>query len=465
MGYIAGTERGQVLLLPDRVEDYVATDAPVRVIDAFVDSLDMIELGFGRSVPASTGRPCYSPRDLLKLYIYGYFNEVRSSRRLERECRRNIETMWLMRQLAPDFKTIADFRRNNGPSIVGACRAFVLLCRDTGLFNARTVAIDGSKFRAVASPKKVLNHQQIDHERYQLDREIADYLSGLDVADKSEPADADDAVANAVAALGERKAELDRLAKRLEEEKRATVVSGEDDARLMGIGKSRKLPAYNVQTVVDVETGFIVHHEVTDEPTDNRMLFPMAKAAREVLEIEELTVLADAGYSSGEHATACEGEGIVACAPAKRTVNNMGDGTFFDRTLFSYNSQEDCFSCPGGKILKRRRSDDTTRSVAYIAKARDCAACLLKSKCTNVARRSVKRHFDEDALNRMNARATPEMMRKRRCSVEHPFGTIKRMTAGGRFLTRNLPATRTEMALSILAFNIMRATNMRARTR
>lgn len=437
-------------------------DSPVRVIDAFVGGLDVGELGFGRAVPAATGRPPYDPRDLLKLYIYGYFNEIRSSRRLERECRRNVEVMWLLRRLAPDFKTIADFRRDNGPGIVGACRAFVTLCRGAGLFQARLIALDGSKFRAAASRKKVMGHKDIAAEAAQLDRRIADYLAGLDRADDSEPEDAPDAVSSALAALEERRGELDRLAAKLDAEDRTTVVEGEEDARPMGYTLGPKPPCYNVQTAVDADSGLIVHHDVTDEPTDNRQLHRMAKATKAVLHAETLTVVADAGYSNGMDAAACEADGITPCAPANRAINNQGDGTLFDRSAFTYEPKTDSFRCPAGRQLVRKQLHRRKRNVTYASP--DCSGCALKPRCTTAERRFVKRHLDDDALTRMNARveADPGLMRKRRCAAEHPFGTIKRMMAGGRFLTRNLKGTRTEMALSVLAYNLLRAINLKA---
>lgn len=462
MGYVRGEDRGQAALLPAAIEDYVSTDAPVRVIDAFVEGLAMADLGFGRALPAATGRPPYDPRDLLKLYIWGYFNEVRSSRRLERECRRNIEAMWLLRRLAPDFKTIADFRRDNGPAIVGACRAFVLLCRDTGLFRARLVALDGSKFRAAASRKKIMGRREIGEEVARLDRRIAGYLAGLDRADDAEPDEAPGAAEAAITALRARRGELDRLAAKLESEGRTTLVEGEEDARPMGMGKGPKPPSYNVQTAVDAETGLIVHHDVTDEPTDNRMLHPMAKATKDGLDCGALTVVADAGYSNGAAASACEADGITPCVAANRSVNNQGDGALFDRSAFVYEPDTDRYRCPAGRDLERLQVMNKDRMVLYAAKASDCAVCPLKRQCTTAARRYVTRHFDEAALNRMNERATPQMMRKRRCAAEHPFGTIKRMMAGGRFLTRNLKGTKTEMALSVIAYNMRRAINIRA---
>jgi transposase len=460
MSYVRGEDRGQAALLPAAIEDYVAADAPVRVIDAFVDGLDVAGLGFGRSSPAATGRPPYDPRDLLKLYVYGYLNEVRSSRRLERESRRNVEVMWLLKRLAPDFKTIADFRRDNGTAVVGACRAFVLFCRDQGLFAARLVALDGSKFRAAASARRIMGRREIAKETAHLDGRIADYLAGLDESDAREPDEAQGATAVALQALKERRAELDRLAAKLDSEERATLVEGELDARPMGIGKGPKPPSYNVQTAVDADTGLILHHAVTAEPTDNRLLHPMAKAAKETLGAETLTVVADAGYSNGAAAAACEADGIVPCVPANRAINNQGDGTLFDRSLFTYEKERDVYRCPADRLLVRQQLHRDSMSVIYAAQ--DCSGCRLKPRCTTAKRRYVTRHLDDDALTRMNARveADPDLMRRRRCASEHPFGTIKRMTAGGRFLTRGIEKAKAEAALSVLAYNILRAINL-----
>jgi transposase len=460
MGYVQGEDRLQAAFLPPVIDDYVDAEAPVRVIDAFVCGLDMAGLGFGRAVTAATGRPPYDPRDLLKLYVYGYFNEVRSSRKLERECRRNVETMWLLKCLAPDFKTIADFRRDNGPAIVASCRAFVQFCQETGLFQARLVALDGSKFQAAASRKRVMHVQRIAEETAQLERSIAAYLGGLDHQDAAEPGDAPDAVKLALAKLESRRSELDAMAAKLAGQGRNFLVDGEDDARPMGKGNGPKPPSYNVQTAVDADTGLIIHHEVTDEGTDNRLLHPMAKATMEMLGRNELIVVADTGYSNGAHATACELDGITACVPANRAVNNQADGQFFDRSQFAYDQACDCFTCPAGQLLQRKQIDNARRQVIYAAS--NCSGCPLKSKCTNAPRRLVKRHFDDDALIRMNDRADANLMRQRRCAVEHPFGTLKRKAQGGRFLTRNLKGTKTEMALSVLAYNMLRAINIKA---
>jgi transposase len=462
MSYVTGDDRNQPAFLPPAIEDYVEQTAPVRAIDAFVNQLDFSALSFGRAVPASIGRPGYDPRDMLKLYVYGYLNEVRSSRRLERECRRNLELMWLVRRLAPDHKTIADFRRDNGAAIVGACRAFVLFCRDQGLFAARLLAIDGAKFRAAASPIRVMDRRRIAEEAEKIDVRISSYLADLDKTDAYEPADEPGATAKAIVALKERRIDLDRLSARLDQDARSLVVDGELDARPMGFGRGGKPPSYNVQTAVDADTGFIVHHEVTDEVNDTRMLHPIAKAARDLLEREELIVVADTGHSNGNAAAACEVDGITACVAAKRSVNNRGDGTQFDRADFTYDAAHDQYTCPEGRLL-RRKGGVNRNGYYYVSK--DCSNCALKPRCTQAEARWVSRHQHEDALERMSARvvADPGLMRQRRCSVEHPFGTMKRMMSG-RFLTRGLPATRTEMALSVLAYNMIRSINLRAQS-
>lgn len=281
------------------------------------------------------------------------------------------------------------------------------------------------------------------------------YLVGLDDADAAEPDDVPEGVPAAPAALRARRAELDRLAARLDTQDRNLIVEGEEDARPMGSGRGPKPPGYNMQSVVDAETGMIVHHEVTDR----RQLHPMARATKERLDLDTLTVVADKEYDNGEHASACERDGIVACVPSQRSVNNQGDRMLFDRTAFIYEPKSDTLVCPAGRTLVRKQLHRKKRNVTYASQ--DCSDCPLKVRCTTAERRLVKRHLDDDALNRMDARATPELMRVRRCAVEHPFGTIKRKMAGGRFLTRNLKATRTEMALSVLAYNILRAINIK----
>ncbi|MBR0938870.1 transposase [Bradyrhizobium jicamae] len=351
MAYVIGDDRDQAVLLPPVLDDYVDRAAPVRVVDAFVDDLDFSALGFGRAAPASTGRPGYDPRDLLKLYIYGYLNEVRSSRRLERECKRNVEVMWLVRRLAPDHKTIADFRRDNGPAIVSTCRAFVLFCRDHGLFAAKLVSIDGAKFRAAASQNRVLDQRRIAEEIAKIDTRVARYLAELDEGDAADPGDGEESVAGALTALKARRAELNRLADYLEQDDRSLVVDGELDARPMGFRQGGKPPSYNIQIAVDADTGIVVHHAVTDEVNDVRMLHPMSKAVMDLLNRDDLTVVADTGYSNGNAAAACEADNITACVPVKRSVNNRSASDKFASTDFIYDAVLDSFTCPAAGHL------------------------------------------------------------------------------------------------------------------
>jgi transposase len=457
MGFVAGEERGQWSLLPARLEDYVGAGSLTRVIDAFVGQLEMRGLEFRRSVPAGTGRPPYDPRELLKLYVWGYLNEVRSSRKLERECGRNVEAMWLTGKLAPDFKTIADFRRDNAAAIVAASQALVEFCREQGLLG-RVVAIDGSKFRAAASVRDVIGAKKIAKAEARIDAKIAGYLAALDAADAAEAEQeqvmADAArVAAALAALDAQKAALAEQSAALAASGRKALVEGEPEARVLKLA-GRLVPVYNVQTATDAASGMIVHHDVITDAGDNRQLEPMAKGAQAALGGGPITAIADAGFSNGEQAAACEAAGIEPCAPANRSANAHGD--FFPRADFRYEREDDVYVCPAGQRLKRVGRSD--RDQLYLYRTNACRTCPLKAQCTKGKRRTVTRHYHEDALARMNARveADPGLMRLRGCVAEPPYGTIKRKMGNGRFLLRGLAKVAGEIALSVLAFNLSR---------
>lgn len=457
MKFVAGEERDQGSLLPGRLDDYVDAGSLTRVIDAFIGQLNMRALGFARSAPEPTGRPPYDPRDLLKLYVWGYLNEVRSSRKLERECRRNVEAMWLLRKLAPDHKTIANFRRDNADGIVAASRRLVAFCRGQGLLGV-VVAVDGSKFRAVASARRVIGEKKIARAEARLGEKLKGYLAALDAADASEArqeqvtADAE-RVKAALAALAAKRASVAASG-------RKTLVEGEAEARALKL-QGRMVPVYNVQTATDAASGLIVHHAVITDAGDNRQLEPMAKAAQAALGAGAITVIADAGYSNGAQAAACEAAGIEPCAPANRSAN--AQGAFFPRSQFRYEAQDDVYVCPAGERLKR--IGRSKRDHLYLYRTRACPTCPLKSQCTDAKRRTVTRHYHEDALERMNARieADPGLMRLRGCVAEPPYGTIKRMMGNGRFLLRGLAKVTGEIALSILAFNLRRAVNFAAK--
>jgi transposase len=416
------------------LDDLVPADHVCRVIDAFVDGLAMAELGFERAEAAETGRPGYDPRDLLKLYLYGYLHQLGSSRRLEAECRRNLELMWLLGRLYPDHKSIAEFRRMHREAVTAAGAELVRLARSVGLVRGEWIAIDGTKFRAVASAESVRERQALEK-----------YLDSCEQADEEAQALIDPSAVQAA---------LNKLKQHAEPE-----------ASFMRMAGSFA-PAYNVQTAVDAEHGLIVAHAVTLDAADNRCLEPMAEAAKKALEADRLNIVADAGYSNGEQAGRCEAAGLVPHVPANRAVNNQGDGTLLDRSLFLYRPESDSFLCPAGKTLDRKQLHRADRTVLYQASAADCGACSLKPRCTPSARRMLGRHLDEDALNRMHQRATPALMRLRRSTVEHPFGTLKYCIFGHpRLLLRGLSGARTEIGIGVMAYNLKRMVNLLGATR
>lgn len=435
MGYIHGEARGQQTLFPTTLDALIPVDHVCRVIEVFVSKLDMSELGFVRAEPADAGRPGYDPRDLLKLYLYGYLHQVRSSRRLEAECRRNVEVMWLLSWLTPDYKSIAEFRRMHKQAVTNVGAELVRLARRVGLVRGEWVAIDGSKFRAVASTEAVREREAVRR-----------YLDQLESVDGQEEVVID---SSAVAAA------LEKLKQ-----------DAEPEARLMRMAHGNPAPAYNVQTAVDAEHGIIVAHEVTTEATDNRSLLPMAEAAQRALEAETLNVVADAGYSNGEHAECCEQQGIVPHAPANRGVNNQGNGELFDRSLFIYDETTDTFRCPANKTLTRKQVLKHKKMVQYAASPADCSQCSLSSRCTTAERRFLKRHLHEAALKRMNARATPKAMQLRRCTVERPFAMLKYVIFGHpRLLLRGLAGAQTEISLATLAYNLKTMTSVLGTTK
>jgi transposase len=434
MGYIEGDGRNQGTLFPVVLDDFVPTDHVCRVIDAFVGKLGMSELGFDRAQAAETGRPGYDPRDLLKLYLYGYLNQIRSSRRLEAECRRNVELMWLLGRLYPDHKSIAEFRRMHRDAVIAAGAELIRFARRCGLIRGEWIAIDGSKFRAVAS---------IDSTRERL--ALQRYLDSIEKADEEQHASIDPSAVQAA---------LEKL-----------KLHPEPEAGFM-LMRQTSLPAYNVQTAVDAEHALIIAHAVVLDASDIRCLKPMAEAAKRALESNSFQVVADAGYSNGEQAAHCEAAGMMPYVPVMRTVNNQGDGTLFGRGDFHYEPDSDTYVCPGNKKLLRKHTNLKDRYTMYKASTGDCGTCSLKSRCTQAPRRGLARHLYEDALNRMEARMTPQAMRLRRCTVEHPFATIKyRIFGHPRLLMRGLSGARVEIGLATMAYNLKRITNVLGATK
>jgi transposase len=459
MRHITGDSRQQSNLLPDTLDDYVDEDHPVRVIDAFVDTLDMKALGFSKAETQITGRKPYHPGDLLKLYVYGYLNQTRSSRRLEKECHRNLELLWLMRRLAPDFKTISDFRKGNSKAVRGACRAFIQFCQQADLLTGRLVAIDGSKFKAAASKDSVIRRAQLPEQRQRIDHLIDRYLQQLDQADNDdqhtelEPA----LVKEALKQLQQEKTALDKVEAQMDGRRRNQACMTEPDAKLMRSGRDGMIVGYNVQSAVDAGSGLIIHHEVTDEGDDRRQLYPMARQTKTELNQETLGVLADAGYSNGEQLAACDAEGITVTLPNHRSINDLSDG--YPKNAFTYEADQDCYICPAGERLKHKTVNRKEKRHLYTRES--CHACALKPKCTKAKKRWVSRHFHEDAFERCEARLqqNPTLMRQRMAIAERPFAILKQIMGFRRFLCWGIESARSEMGLGVLSYNIKRTTN------
>ena len=466
MTHIPGSDRSQLLLLPEAIDNYVSADNPVRFIDAFVDTLDLKAAGFARVEAKATGRPGYAPGDLLKLYIYGYLNRIQSSRRLERETNRNIELMWLTGRLTPDFKTIADFRRDNGPAIRAACAQFLVLCRQFNLFTRAVVAIDGSKFKAVNNRDKNFTVAKVAKRIEQVEASIERYLTALDHADRQ-----DNDVAEAKAARLKEKIEgLRRQMQSLKEMERQVEVAPDKqvsltdpDARSMATsGKGTGIVGYNVQIAVDAEHHLIVAHEVTNIGADRAQLASMGRKARDAIECEEVTVLADRGYYNGEEVLVCEGTGVLPYVPKTRTSGNAKRGLFTVQD-FIYDAENDRYTCPAGEFLTRGKvRSDRRDDMDHYRNLTACLTCGLKPQCTPDKVKRQKRWAHEAVLDRMQARLDrmPEAMTIRRQTVEHPFGTLKAWMGSTHFLTKTLEKVKTEMSLQVLAYNMKRIINI-----
>ena len=460
--FIAGEDRQQATLLPDCLDDYVSADNPVRLVEAFVDELDLAVLGFAGAIPEATGRPAYHPATLLKIYLYGYLNRIPSSRRLERETQRNIELIWLTGRLMPDFKTLADFRRENGPAIQATCAQFVVLCRRLNLFSKAVVAIDGSKFKAVNNRDKNFTPAKIEARLAQVEASIARYLAALDRADR-EPNDVAEArttrLAEKIAGLREQMQALQAMRLRVEAAPDRQVSLTDPDARSMATsGKGTGMVGYNVQAAVDAEHHLIVAHEVINVGSDRAQLAPMGLMAQAATGCGTLTVLADRGYLNGDQVLACEGTGVLPCVPKTLTSGNAKRGLFTGQD-FVYEAEQDRYTCPAGQYLtKAPARSDRRDEIDHYRNLTACPACMLKPRCTADPARRIKRWVHEDVLDAMQARLDwmPDAMKTRRQTVEHPFGTLKAWMGATHFLTRTLAKVRTEMSLQVLAYNMKR---------
>ena len=461
-GFIQGEDRFQATLFPERLDDYVAEDSAVRVIDVFIDELDLSGLGF-KTQANDTGRPAYHPETMLKLFVYGYLNRVQSSRRLEREAQRNVELMWLTGRLAPDFKTIADFRKDNGRAIRLVCRQFVILCRKLNLFANAFVAIDGSKFKAVNNRDRNFTRAKMKRRIAEVDASIDRYLQLLAEADRNEPAeDKSQRLEDQIAALKQEMARLKKAEARMLKAPGQQISLTDPDARSMATsGRGTGMVGYNVQAAVDTEHHLIVAHEVTNVGHDRTQLSNMARQAKEALDTDELKVVADRGYFKSEEILACEEAGITTYLPKPQTSGNQARGQF-GRDAFHYIAKDDAYECPAGERLAWRMKTQDKGRVLHLYWAANCRQCRIKAQCTSGIRRKMTRWEHEEVLDRAQARLdrNPQMMRIRRSTVEHPFGTLKAWMGSTHFLTRTLDRVNTEMSLHVLAYNLKRMMNM-----
>jgi transposase len=465
--FVEGADRGQSTLFPECLEDWVGEDNPVRLIDVFVDNLDLADLGFSGVEPQATGRPSYHPAVLLKLYVYGYLNAVQSSRRLEREAGRNVELMWLTRRLVPDHKTIADFRKDNGPAIRRVCARFVELCRRMGLLAHASVAIDGSKFKAVNNRDRNFTEGKMKRRMAQIEESVARYLHQLDSADRQERSKANvmriHRLYEKIAKLQEEMRRLEAIEKQRLAEPDQQISFTDPDARSMATsGRGSGVVGYNVQASVDTKHHLIVAHEVTTSGSDRSQLAPMSELTKKVLGVDKLDVVADRGYYASEQILECAEAGVSVTLPKPQTSNNKLKGLFV-KADFRYIAAEDMYMCPAGEALlfvshKRETNGLSLRRYATPA----CSKCKLRKRCTTSSHRSIARweheHVLEDVQRRLDE--NPQAMRIRRETVEHPFGTIKARMGATHFLMKRLKNVKTEMALAVLAYNLTRVMNI-----
>jgi transposase len=463
--FVLGESRDQATLFPESLDDYVGEDNPVRVVDVFVDELDLASLGFERVDPAPTGRPAYHPATLLKIYIYGYLNRVQSSRRLERESQRNLELIWLTARLSPDFKTIADFRKENGPAIQQVCSQFVLLCRRLNLLSQGAIAIDGSKFKAVNNRDKNLTDNKLKSRIEHLEKSVARYLEDLDRVDKESDEHAPEKVKNLkhkIATIRKHMKKLVETGEKLKQVPERQISETDPDARSMASqGRGTGMVGYNVQTAVDSENHLIVAHQVTNEASDRRQLAKMAQRAREATGRGDFDVLADRGYYTSEEIRACEQQGLVPMVPKPLTSNSRAAGRF-DKRDFEYIATDNEYECPAGERAIHRFSRIEAGLLMHVYWSSACTKCDIRERCTTATYRRIKRWEHADVLDRMQERLSrsTDASRLRRQTVEHPYATLKMWMGSAHFLMKRLPNVSTEMSLHVLAYNLTRVMNI-----
>jgi len=468
LGYIRGSERGQHILFPSTLDEYIEEANPVRVIAAFVRTLEIEQLGFVRGAAAETGRPGYDPRQLLGLFIWGHLNKVRTSRKLERECGRNLEAMWLMENLRPDFKTIADFRKDNGEPIMQTVVQFRVWCLAEGLYGREMLAVDGSKFKAVNNSERNFTTKKlakvIERERAQVEKYLQD-IAAADQEDEAEPPEpplSAEQIGEKLNKLKERLTKHEQLEQTLKASGESQISLTDADARLMKTSKGSDV-CYNVQMVVDHKHKLIAAYEVTNDGNDLGQLANMAKQGQEALGVKEVTVLADGGYFDGNTIKECEAAGITTFLPLPKSGAASKQGVFA-AAQFRYQKAGDLYICPQGEELTFRGLEKARDKEYRIYRTNACGTCPLRSRCTtgqNHGRR-IRRWVEQEVLERLRERirGQPELLKERKKLVEHPFGTIKRTMDQSYYLMKGIKKVTTETSLTVLAYNLKRVINI-----
>jgi len=467
MAYIKGEDRKQITLFPEAIDDYITSDNPVRVVEVFVNSLDVQEIGFLRTDPNVIGRPAYDPRDMLKLYLYGYLNRIRSSRKLETEAGRNLELLWLLRKLKPDFKTIADFRKDNPEALKGVFKQFTRLCQEWDLYGRKVIAVDGSKFRASNSKRNNFSEKKIQRHLKYIDEKIATYMQELDSNDEDEAAihiPNTEEIENRIAQLKSRKNRYQAMQEEMAETGAKEISTTDPDARLMAVNNNGVEVSYNVQTAVEQKHKLVVDSEVINNSADHGQLNGMAKKAKEVLGVEEIKVLADKGYYSTNDLKECAGNQIETYVAKPKRWSNVPNPEGFSQEHFQYDLEEDLYRCPTGQLLYPGRIREI-RDVQYqdYKNFRACRECELKDLCTRSPKgRIISRNLDQALLDEVDRRMreNQELYVQRQMIVEHPFGTLKRSFGFTHFLTRGLKSVGTENKLHFLVYNLRRVINI-----
>jgi len=471
--YQPSLNRQQEMLLPPRVDEYVSQNNTVRAIDAYVKTLDLQELGFKHSQGGiSSGQPPFDPKALLKLYLYGYLQGIRSSRKLERETNRNLEVIWLVEGIVPSYKTIADFRKNNSAALTASNRDFMMLCKELALFGGEQVAVDGSYFKGDASKDSIYTEAKLDKQLEALETKINTYHQALaeqdnkdDHAGKGSLVE-DDQLQEKLQLLQKKQAEKKALKTQMLASRAKQISTVDQDARLL-TKRGQTIPGYNVQIAVDSKHKLIVANEVVQDGNDAHQLTPMLEKAQDILASENLEGIADSGYHNGTEIKACEDQGITVYVAVKKASNKASELGRFGRQDFKYDEEQDCYLCPQGNQLLPNKNPQIVAEknmIRYRISSTTCNACPLRKQCiTDKTKNKQMLRWEYQAIvekHNEQMKQNPQKMRQRGALVEHPFGTLKHRAGINHFLMRGLNKCAGEFSIMVLAYNFTRVMNI-----